>query len=54
LGTWVLGLSFPEEEGNVQKSSLEEWRAQGDDFRTFLEELVSSLPQFEPAGGMIL
>ncbi len=27
------------------------WRAQGDDFRTFLRDFVSGLPQFDPLSG---
>jgi len=30
----------------------EEWRAQGDDFRTFLADFVSQLPQIERLGGL--
>ena len=30
---------------DISKGEPEEWRAQGDDFRTFLSELVSTLPQ---------
>jgi len=29
------------------RAKNEEWRAQGDDFRTFLGEFVSALPQVE-------
>jgi predicted nuclease of predicted toxin-antitoxin system len=31
--------------GNLTFRTKREWRAQGDDFRTFLSELVSALPQ---------
>jgi len=34
----------------IAKSSLRrEWRAQGDDFRTFLSDFVSSLTRLEPS-----
>jgi hypothetical protein len=30
---------------------MEKWRAQGDDFRTFLSDFVANVPQFEiPVG----
>ena len=37
-----------------QRVKTEEWCAQGDDFRTFLGEFVSSLPQCSLAPGLSL
>jgi hypothetical protein len=35
----------------IEEEEEEEWRTQGDDFRTFLGDFVASLTQFEfPAG----
>jgi hypothetical protein len=31
----------------------EEWRAQGDDFRTFLGDFVAALPRFEFPAGLV-
>ena len=35
------------------RAKNEEWRAQGDDFRTFLNEFVSSIPQAELPNGRL-
>ncbi len=32
----------------IEKKSLKNWRAQGDDFRTFLRDFVSVVPQSTP------
>jgi hypothetical protein len=34
--------------------TIEEWRAQGDDFRTFLVDFVAALPQREVSGELNL
>jgi hypothetical protein len=36
------------------KSMIEKWRAQGDDFRTFLGDFVASLPQFNISSALSL
>jgi hypothetical protein len=40
---------LPQDGNSKEAIKTEEWRAQGDDLRTFLGEFVSSLPQ----GGML-
>ncbi len=39
---------------DVIKEEDLEWRAQGDDFRTFLGDFVAALPQIEFQAGLIL
>jgi hypothetical protein len=35
----------------IKSFRFKEWRAQGDDFRTFLDDFLAALPQIEfPAG----
>ncbi|MGB6718385.1 MAG: hypothetical protein WBE47_15655 [Candidatus Acidiferrales bacterium] len=38
----------------IVKKALNEWRAQGDDLRTFLGKFVAGMSQFEPPAGLNL